>query len=349
IAQYANLSRRLNWGVGIQQQPYFFYDYSTIEPGPTDQEATYVTNVRRLVLRDISTRAYYPFSRFSRVEGSVSFANLSDDLLQIREPYFIGSGIPSREPFLETNHIESITYLAPSLAYVHDNSLSAYVGPFLGRRSRFEVSQNLEVIGSGWRFTSVTADMRRYDRLVGNVTLATRGMFVGRMGRDENRFRFYGGNTELIRGYTAGSFNRNECREGVDENSFSGCGAFDELIGSRAAVFNAEVRVPIFAPGLGLISLGNFPAALEAAIFFDAGVFWERGMTVSLNPDRNVACAFDPATGQAVPGCVRTPLTSYGFSLRTNLLNILILRLDYAIPLQRSVGGMWTISLGPTF
>lgn len=351
VAQYANLSRRLNWGVGIQQQPYFFYDYSTFEPGPTSQEGTYVTNVRRLVMRDVSTRAFYPLSRFSRFEGSLAFANLTDDLLQIREPYFLGSGVPSREPYLETTHIQSITYLAPALAYVHDNSLSAYVGPFLGRRSRFEVSQNFEVIGSGWRFTSVTGDMRRYDRLVGNMTLATRGLFIGRMGRDESRFRFYGGNTELIRGYTQGSVSRNECREEIDENSFTGCPSFDRLIGSRAAVFNAEIRLPIVAPGIGVISLGNFPAALEAAVFFDAGVFWERGMTVELNRDGTTAssCAFDPATGLAVPGCVRTPLTSYGFSLRTNLLNMLILRLDYAVPLQRSVGGMWTISLGPTF
>jgi len=225
------------------------------------------------------------------------------------------------------------------------------VGPFLGRRSRFEISQNLEVVGEGWRFTSLTADMRRYDRISGNLTFATRALFFGRMGRDESRFRFYGGNTELIRGYTAGSFRRNECLDAIDESSFSGCSAFDELIGTRAAVFNAELRLPLLAPGLGVIQWRGFPGAIEAALFFDAGVFWEDGMTVRFNRDRaSAGCEFSPQTGTVIGSCVRTPLTSYGFSLRANLLNFVILRLDHARPLQRSgIGGVWTISLGPTF
>ena len=351
IAQYINLSKRLNWALGVQQQPYFFYDNSSIQPGPSPEENTFVTNIRRLVLRDISAQGFYPFSRFSRVEGSVSFANIHDDLLQIKEPYFSNSGIPSRQPTLETTGLESITYLQPSMAYVYDNSLSAYVGPFLGRRSRFEVGQNFEVIGKGWKFTSLTADMRRYDRLIGNVVLATRGMFYGRMGRDESRFRFYGGNTELIRGYTAGSFRKNECLEANDQQSITGCSSFDELIGTRAAVFNAEIRFPLIAGGLGFIPLRGFPGALEAAIFYDAGVFWEKGMTVQFSRaagETNV-CNRNPQTGSLLGACTRTPLTSYGLSLRANLLNFLILRLDYSRPLQRSVGGVWTISLGPTF
>ncbi len=351
VAQYVNLKNRFNWAFGIQQQPYFFYNNSSLEPGPTNQETTFITSIQRLVLRDISAQGFYPFTRFSRVEGTVSFANIQNDILEIREPYFSNSGLPSRQPTLETRGLESITYLQPSLAYVHDNSLSAYVGPFLGRRSRFEVGQNFEVIGEGWKFTSVTADMRRYDRLIGNVVLATRGMFYGRMGRDESRFRFYGGNTELIRGYTAGSFRKNECLESNDQQSITGCSSFDELIGTRAAVFNAEVRFPLIAGGLGFIPIRGFPGALEAAVFFDAGVFWEDGMTVQLkrSAGQTNVCSRNGQTGQLLGTCTRTPLTSYGVSLRANVLNFLILRLDYTRPLQRSVGGVWTISLGPTF
>lgn len=350
LAQYINLSRRFNWAVGIQQQPYFFYDYTALEPGPTNQEQTLVTNIRRLVMRDIAAQGYYPFNRFSRVEGGLSLANIHDDLLQIREPYDAFSGVPTREPTLKTTNLQSITYLQPTLAYVYDNSLSAYVGPFIGRRSRFDVSQNLEVFGSGWKFTSATADMRRYDRVAGNVVLATRAMMFGRFGRDEARFRFYGGSTELIRGYTAGSFRKNECLQANDQQSLSGCSAFDELIGTRAAVFNAELRFPLIAAGLGFIPLRGFPGAIEGAVFYDAGVFWEQGMQVRYNRADARACSVDPQTGRSTGGCVRTPLQSYGFSIRANLLNFVILRLDYARPLQRSgVGGVWTISLGPTF
>ena len=75
-------------------------------------------------------------------------------------------------------------------------------------------------------------------------------------------------------------------------------------------------------------------------------------MTVRLSrePGDPTTCSFDQTTGRPIGACVRTPLASYGVSLRANLLNFLVLRLDYARPLQRNgVSGVWTISLGPTF
>ena len=116
-------------------------------------------------------------------------------------------------------------------------------------------------------------------------------------------------------------------------------------------MFNAELRFPLIAGGLGFIPLRGFPGALEAAVFYDAGVFWEQGMTVALNrpAGQTNLCNRNPQTGKLLGSCTRVPLTSYGLSLRANLLNFLILRLDYSRPLQRSVGGVWTISLGPTF
>jgi len=339
LAQYINLKRRLNWAVSVQQQPIFYPFGASIEPGPSSSENTFVTTYRRLVFRDISALGFYPFSRFSRIQAGMTLAAINDDLLEIREPYNRNSGLPSQNPFIETRDLQNISYLQPSLAYVYDNSLSAYVGPFIGRRARFEIAQNLDPFKNGWKFTSLTADMRRYDRIAGNVTLATRALFFGRIGRDESQFIFFGGNTELIRGYTTGSFRRHECAGPSDPQSISGCAAFDELIGSRAAVFNAELRFPLIASGIGLIPAGGFPGAIEGAFFYDAGVFWEGGQTVRLS--RAVSeSALD----------VRRPLTSVGFSVRANLLNFVILRLDYARPLQRSkVGGVWTISLGPTF
>lgn len=338
LAQYINLSRRLNWAVGVQQSPYFFYEGQFIEDRtPTQSEATLITSLRRLVFRDISALAYYPFSRFSRLEGGLSVANVADDRLEILEPFDRVTGVPTRNPSLSTTGLESVSYLAPSLAYVYDNSLFGYVGPFVGRRARFGVTQNLDFIGQGWKFTSVTADYRRYDRLAGPFTLATRALFFGRMGRDEQRFRFFGGSTELIRGWTAGSFQRNECRALSDGGSTEGCNRFDELIGTRVGVFNAELRFPILTSRLTFIR-GGLPI-VEGAFFYDAGVFWEKGTSVVLNRD--------PGDD---PLLVREPFQSYGVSVRANLLNFVILRLDYARPLNRpGVGGLWTLSLGPTF
>ena len=55
---------------------------------------------------------------------------------------------------------------------------------------------------------------------------------------------------------------------------------------------------------------------------------------------QNSLCAF-----------VRQPLTSWGFSIRANLLGFAVFRFDYTNPLSRpeGVSSYWTVSLGPTF
>jgi hypothetical protein len=50
------------------------------------------------------------------------------------------------------------------------------------------------------------------------------------------------------------------------------------------------------------------------------------------------------------PDLVRQPLKSWGGSVRSNLLGFVILRADYAKPLDRpGRGAYWTLSIGPTF
>jgi len=50
------------------------------------------------------------------------------------------------------------------------------------------------------------------------------------------------------------------------------------------------------------------------------------------------------------PVLVRTPLRSWGGSIRANVFGLLIMRLDYTKPLDRPLKrSYWTISLGPTF
>jgi len=47
---------------------------------------------------------------------------------------------------------------------------------------------------------------------------------------------------------------------------------------------------------------------------------------------------------------VRTPLRSWGGSIRANMLGLLIMRVDYSKPLDRAYQkAYWTVSLGPTF
>jgi Tol biopolymer transport system component len=332
LAAYANLSRRINWAVGLSQDPYYFLEPSEILPGRSPTENIFVTNIRRLVVRSAFGSAYYPLSRFQRVEAGMRFANVDDAILKINEPYNPATGFATDDPFLETDNLPGVTYAQPSAALVFDNSLFGYVGPFYGQRYRFELARTV----GDWSFSQVTADYRRYDRIIGPIVFASRLLYFGRIGRDAREFRIYAGSTDLIRGNTSGSYRRNECLNADDPGSETGCSELDRLVGTQIGVASAELRFPILNPSFGVPAA--FPP-IEGAIFYDIGLAWDDQTTIRWKR----RAGDDPVR-------VRTPLRTLGVSVRANLFGFAVARLDYSIPQERrQVGGLWTFSLGPTF
>ena len=346
LAAYVNLSRRVNWAVGLSQDPYFFYNGSGYQPGPSDQELTYVTEVRRIVLRSAFATGYYPVSRFQRLEAGMHVTNVEDAVLDYLQPFDPISGLATQDPTTHKDILSETGFVQPSLAWVYDNSIAGYTGPFLGRRSRIELAPTI----GGWRYLQSTVDFRRYDHLVGPLTLATRAMYYGRTGRDADKFQMYLGYPDLIRGWTAGSFDRHECLAitVVDSTSRTGCGPLDQLLGTSVAVFNAELRFPILSQQYMHWLPPLFPP-IEGALFFDAGVAFRTGTTFQWNR---------PADAASV-STIRTPLKSVGVSVKINALGFMILRFDYAKPLNRfvmnadgtrtAVSPYWTISFGPAY
>ncbi|HTS89026.1 MAG TPA: BamA/TamA family outer membrane protein, partial [Gemmatimonadales bacterium] len=224
------------------------------------------------------------------------------------------------------------SFIEPSLAYVFDNSLMGYVGPFYGRRYRLQASQSV----GGWRYFEGLVDYRRYDHLLGPLTLATRALYFGRVGRDAYRFPVYIGDPDLLRGHTSGSYYNNECAV-TQSNTLTGCDALDRLVGTQIAVGNAELRFPILTPSMHFVPTG-FPP-IEGALFYDIGVAWNQGdrLKWSRSPGDD-------------PLLVRTPSQAIGVGVRMNLFNFVVLRLDYAFPQDRpGISGYWTLSLGPVF
>jgi Tol biopolymer transport system component len=329
---YGNQARRINWVVGYEQFPLFYFTGSGYADDPLGLPASIVTYTR-YVHRRFFLEGHLPLTRFRRIEfgfrpSSVSIAQQT--VVTSFDP--VTGGLVGQDVL--TEGLGTDFYVQPSLAFVFDNSVSLWVGPWLGRRSRLEYAPAFGDV----RFHQFLADYRRYDRLLGPFILATRTLFYGRFGRNENDFRVSIGNTDFLRGYTIGSLRRNECVTDV-LGRLSGCSALDQLIGTRFGVFNAELRFPLFrALGLGFLPVWLPP--IEGALFFDAGIAWEDGTRLawSRKPYQN-------------PAYVRQPLTSWGFSLRANLLGFAVFRFDYTNPLTRpdEVPSYWTISLGPTF
>jgi len=258
--------------------------------------------------------------------------NISEATLALQTSYNA-----STRDFVDQNLIQgggpSATFVQPSIAHVHDNTLFGYVGPFAGARSRFSISP---AIGT-WRFTAGLIDYRRYI-FFRPFTIAVRGLMFGRFGHDADRFPVFLGSTELIRGYTSGSFRHHECAADPRSNSPTNCAELDQLIGSKIAVGNIELRFPLTRTlVLGFLPVG-FPP-IEGALFYDIGMAWDDASTVKWNR----APSEDPLL-------VRTPLRSWGGSIRANVFGLMIMRLDYTKPLDRPwTRSYWTISLGPTF
>lgn len=334
-AAYLNQTHRMNWMVGAEQIPYFYYgqtSYSPV-PGPTGG-LVLQEQLLRLVFRDVFGAAIYPINQFKRVELGLRLTNITESALLSQTELTTGLYYDS------TVNLASITYVQPTIAYVKDNALFGYTSYFYGTRYRFEVSPAF----GGWQFTQLLGDYRHYQMIAFPFSFAFRGMALARLGRDGGNFPMYIGSPDLVRGYTYASYSTSEC-SAPTTSSYSGCPELDQLIGTRAAVFNAEFRFPLTRNlVLGFLPVG-FPP-IEAALFYDAGIAWNANSQVHLSRPATPDLAVD-----------RWPMTSWGVGIRVNLFGFTVLRVDYAVPLQRkyadaaqqSHGAYWIVSLGPPF
>src|SRR6266576_3514161 len=245
LGLYVNQSHRLNWAGGFSQDPLYFYggsDWTKVEDpnSPGDTLRVFSSRIRRFVIRDAFTEAYYPFSRFNRLELGLHAVNIAEATLALQTAFDDSGSVVDQQ--IITGGGPSASFIQPSLAHVHDNTLFGYVGPFAGARSRLSIAP---AFGS-WQFTNALVDYRRYI-FFRPFTIAFRGMTFGRFGRDADRFPIFVGNTDMMRGYTAGSIRNHECVANLasSANSQTGCAELDQLIGSKVAVGNVELRFPM--------------------------------------------------------------------------------------------------------
>jgi hypothetical protein len=117
-----------------------------------------------------------------------------------------------------------------------------------------------------------------------------------------------------VRGYDLRRFAIDECGRTATE-----CSLLEELTGSRFALFNLEVRAPLFGLLTGDLDYGPIP--IEAIAFVDAGVLWTRHGGSALERDR---------------------FRSIGAGARANLGG-LIVEITGARPFDRTDNG-WTVS-----
>lgn len=325
---YGDLSHRWQWITGVSQDVSYLNTGYQQSPDGTQLQYQYL----RYVFRTASITTAYPLNRFQRFELGLAANSIGRGIVNQTYDLLYGNVTQTNGQSLGT-----LNFLSPSAAYVTDNSLFGVTGPVSGRRMRFAVSP---AIGS-LKFMNYTADYRRYDPIVFNaLTFATRLFFDGSYGRDANQLPIYVGSPSFVRGYDQSSFYGGySCQSflGTGNVYANGCSA-PQLIGTRAVVFNEELRFPIIRRfDLGKLPIGIPP--VDGAIFYDAGLAWSAGQTPHLSKPDN----YDPTKDLD-----RYFLRSYGATFRVNVFNLAVLSWSIAKPLDRPGYNRfnWTFALG---
>ena len=333
LGAYTSLGNRLQYTLGVAQSPYFFIqDYNWAPYG--DGSANFIEQyeVARYIVREGFAIGMRPSNRFNRVEVGLSMNNVARSVALYSRAVDGYTGYGTQWFVDSIVNYPGLNYIAPYAAYVSDNSLFGYTGPIAGRRYRLQVKP---VLG-GLRWTEMSADYRRYVPLLFNfLTLAWRTQANIKIGPDEMVFPTYLGRADYVRGYDREQYAAQFC--GGLFSDQSACNV-TELLGSRTLLGNVELRFPLIRRfDLGVIPISLPP--VDGLFFFDAGIAWEKGQSVSLSRPAD----YDQ-------DLQRYLLRSYGMGIRLNLFGYALLRADYAIPLDRgSRRGYWVLTLGPSF
>ncbi len=333
FAAYTSLASRFQYTTGIQQQPTFFL-LAQSQTAVSSSQAIQQQAIARYIQRSAFLAGLYPLNRFNRFEYGLSLNNIDRSLM------FMSYGVDYAYGYTTNVYIDSITnlaslnFVAPYAAFVHDNTINGYTGPIYGQRYRFE----LEHAAGNLSWTNYNADYRRYDAILFSyLTLATRVQTAIAVGSDSAEVNFpkYIGRADIIRGYDRENYYSNSCQSAT--SGTAACSA-TQLLGSRVAFANVELRFPVLrSMTVRRSRISLIP--VDGLIFYDAGVAWTKGQTLSVSRPTN----YDWQTQ-------RYPLRSYGYGIRVNLFNFAILRLDKAWPLDGAQKkGYWYWTLGPSF
>ena len=284
---WANLSHRANFGVQFFHVANFF------------QTELDITRVRNL---GAEIGLAYPLSRFKRVEAGLNFTHLREQNLG-----FFFDQLPTR-----------VTNAFPlTVAYVSDNTHFRFFGPFTGTRYRAGVIFAPDFGTNVVSFQTGFADFRNYFGISRDFGIAWR--VSGGVSGGNNPMRFFLGGVDNWLNYKFGqnldAFNITDFYFSQFVTPLRGANYY-EMIGTRYALLNLELRVPLVDYFIARFPLPLGIAGIRGAGFLDVGSAW--------NSDKRFRGTERNANGETV---LRDLIAGYGWGFRANL-GIFLLRMD---------------------
>ncbi len=331
-AFYLNRKRRFNWGAAAAHVPYLGVSATAEDTDINTGSGTVpgvlvVQRLQRVFFDNVDLLGQYAFSPTRRVEFSGGVQRIGFST-QVDSQLIIGNSVVGRTRGRGTSE-PGINLGRVSAALVGDNSFTAFTSPVAGGRYRLELTANAGDVD----FQTALVDYRRYF-FRSPLTFAARGIHFGRYGADAESNLvgpLFVGQPYLIRGYDPNTFTSAECA--APPGAADGCPQFTRLSGSKIAVVNLELRIPLFGNDrFGLFSVPWLP--LELSPFADAGIAWTDSESPVLRFDRTTAD--------------RVPVLSAGLSSRINVFGYAVVELFWAYPFHRPVkGGLFGFQFAP--
>jgi Tol biopolymer transport system component len=316
---YINQKNRINWGINLSHIPFSSGQYSPdFTPGiDTTLNGTPFTGfkdelyVQRVFQERIGAFTFYPISTTQRFEVGGAYEFYWQRLDRYLYYYDLSGFLLGQEQERLASGAENLKIASINAAFVGDNSYFGMTAPLAGHRYRI----SMEKFFGDYNFNALLVDARKYFWFK-PVGLGFRGLSYSRFGGNSNNtdqvFPLFAAQPFYVRGYTSDVLYNQQPE------------LFEQMTGSKLAVFNAELRMPLTGPkGLALFKFRFLPTDLN--LFFDMGMGWFQNTDFQKD---------DPDPNDNIIHVQHKPLMSTGVSIRANLFGVMVLEPYWALPLN---------------
>ncbi|WP_258102558.1 outer membrane protein assembly factor [Marinoscillum sp. MHG1-6] len=331
FAQYDYLKYWMDFRVRLDRKTYLFM-FSPENSSSSDNESR-----QKYVLDKWEVSAAIPVSNTVRFEFSpfvavTSFQNLQSD-------YVIRNSAASG--FAKDNRT---IYPGITTSMVIDNTIERGFNIHQGTRGIVEYSNYKSLWDDSRSFSKIKVDLRHYQKVHREITLATRAYFGKSMGNNRQKFLIGGMKNWIFQQYANQGTEDPLVLSNTLENSnilftefVTNLRGFDynEAFGTNAFVFNAELRVPVFRYFSRGPIASNFLRNFQLVGFYDLGTAWNGKAPVAGHNAALTKKYHEPGSlFSAEIASFQNPwLAGYGWGLRTVLFGYYI-KLDIAKPIQ---------------
>lgn len=239
LLSYFNLRNRLQWGVAVYDQRQYFV---TLDP-----TTGYTTN-RQQVTRETGAalQAWWPFNRYTRVEGSLGFMSRQIPVLDYGPIYDNDGNLIGTGPFYasRTDNVPTV-----GLGFSRDTVQFREYGPWRGSGIDVNVQYLPDLKDKGTLALTTIAQVRQYLPLSRRVLFAFR--LLGNFSSGNLPYYFSPTGYDRLRAY-----------------------AYGDIYGNNAFVGNIEFRFPLVdALVLPFMQFGG----IRGRLYVDVGGAWFKG------------------------------------------------------------------------